>query len=285
MKRIGTTLLMIIGTTFVSGAQTALPYTNGFDSNSDNADWILHRKGLTMINGNASHTWVPYPSTGAVTPPNFLFHDYPVGYEGTQMTDDWLVSKSINFTNGAKLSLKAWVYAIGGLMAGDSIEIYLLKSNQDPALAVKTKIASLRALTVSTGTYTSPTWRDTANIIIPPTTGPAYLAIRYTCISNWYTVAIDDLKLIANSTSSIGDADVVQPQIVLYPNPATSVINWSLSSEDLQKLSKQEGTIINIQGRELKRFPVKDKSLIIDFLSPGLYYIKIGDTLVPFTKP
>jgi hypothetical protein len=284
MKRIGTTLLMIIGTAYISGAQTALPYNNGFDTNSENADWIQHRKGLTTINGNPSHAWIPYASTGAVTPPNFLSHDYPVGYEGTQMTDDWLVSKSLNFTQGAKLSLKAWVYAISDLMAGDSIEIYLLKGNQDPALAVKTKVASLRALTVNTGSYNSPTWKDTANIIIPSTTGPAYLAIRYTCISNWYTVAIDNLKLVANPTSGIDDADVVKPQITLYPNPAASVINWNLSSEDLQKLSKQEGTIINLQGAELKRFPIKDRRLNIDFLSPGLYYVKIGGTAISFTK-
>jgi hypothetical protein len=284
MKRTGITLLMIIGTAFASHAQTALPYTNGFDSNSDNADWILHRKGLTTIDGNPSHTWVPYASTGAATPPNFLSHDYPVGYTGTQMTDDWLVSKSLNFTQGAKLSLKAWVYAIDALMPGDSIEIYLLKGNQDPALAVKTKVASLRALTVNTGSYNSPTWKDTANIIIPQTTGAAYLAIRYTCISNWYTVAIDNLKLVANPTSGIGDADVVKTQIQLYPNPATSVVNWNISSEDMKKLSKQEGAIINLQGSELKRFPVKEKALNIDFLSPGMYYIKIDDAIVPFTK-
>jgi hypothetical protein len=284
MKGIGTTLFMIIGTAFISAAQIALPYTNGFDSNSDNADWIVHRKGLTMIDGNPSHTWIPYASTGAVTPPNFLSHDYPVGYEGTQMTDDWIVSKSINFTLGAKLSLKAWIYSIGDLMPGDSIEVYLLKSNQDPALATKTKIASLRALTVSTGSFNAPTWKDTANIIIPPTTGPAYLAIRYTCISNWYTVAIDNLKLIANPTSGINDADVIKPQITLYPNPAASVIFWNLSSEDLQKLLKQEGTIINLQGAELKRFSVKDRRLNIDFLAPGIYYMKVGNTKVPFTK-
>lgn len=284
MKRTGIILLMIIGTAFASHAQTALPYTNGFDSNSDNADWILHRKGLTTIDGNPSHTWVPYASTGAVTPPNFLSHDYPVGYTGTQMTDDWIVSKSLNFTQGAKLSLKTWVYAIADLMAGDSIEIYLLKGNQDPALAVKTKIASLRSLTVNTGSYNSPTWKDTANIIIPSTTGPAYLAIRYTCISNWFTVAIDNLKLVANPTSGIDDKNVVKTQIQLYPNPAVSVINWNFSSGDLQKLSKQEGTIINFQGAELKRFPAKDKTLNIDFLSSGMYYIKIGNAIVPFTK-
>jgi hypothetical protein len=284
MKRIGTTLLMIVGTAFIAEAQTALPYNNGFDTNNENADWILHRKGLTMVDGNPNHTWEPYASAGAVTPPNYLSHDYAVGYSGTQMTDDWLVSKSLNFTQGAKLSLKAWVYCIQDLMAGDSIEIYLLKGNQDPALATKTRVASLRSLMVNTGSFNSPTWKDTANIIIPATTGQAYLAIRYTTVTNWFTIGIDNLKLVANATSGIDDADLIKPQIVLYPNPAASVINWNLSSEDLQKLSKEEGSIINIQGTEVKHFPVKDRKLNIDFLSPGMYYMKVGNTKVPFTK-
>jgi hypothetical protein len=283
MKRTGITLLMIIGTAFISDAQIALPYTNGFDSNSENADWVVHRKGLTMIDGHESHTWIPYASTGAVTPPNFLSHDYPVGYTGTQMTDDWIVSKSINFTTGAKLSLKTWGYSIAGLLPGDSIEVYLLKGNQDPALATKTKIASLRALMVSTGSFNSPTWKDTANLVIPSTAGAAYLAIRYTCVSNWFTIGIDNLKLVANPTG-IANADVIKTQFQIYPNPAASVIQWKISSGDLQKLYKQEGTIINYIGQELKRFPVKDLTLSTDFLSPGMYYMKIGETIVPFIK-
>ncbi len=283
MKRTSLTLLFILGIVFFSDAQITLPYTNGFDNNTSNSDWVLYRKGLTSNNGNPTHTWEPHASPGAATPPNYLWHDYPVGYVGTEMTNDWLVSKSINFTNGAKLSLKAWVYAIDQLMPGDSIEIYLLKNSQDPATATKTKIASLRSLTVNTGSMNTPTWKDTANIIIPATTGSTYLAIRYTCISNWYTVAIDDLKLVANTTG-ISGTDKEAISFRLYPNPATSVLQWNMNAADLQKLSKQEGVLFNYNGRELKRFPVKDASLDISFLQPGMYYVKMGGTVVPFTK-
>lgn len=276
---------MIAGVAFSADAQNiTLPYTNGFDSNANIADWVSYRKGLTMINGNPSHTWEAAPSPGAVTPPNYLFHDYPVGYTGTEMTDDWLVSKSINLTAGAKLSFKAWIYAIAGLNDKDSVEIYLLKNSQDPAVAIKTKIVSLRGFTVSTGFPNAPTWKDTTNINIPVTTGNAYLAIRYTSVNNWFTAAIDDLKLVAGTTTGIAETNAVKVQFQLYPNPVTSVLNWKISSGDLQKLSKQEGMIININGQELQRFPVKDAAVDISALSPGMYFVKIGGTVAPFTK-
>ncbi len=55
MKRQSITLLMIIGTIFISDAQITLPYTNGFDTNNQIDDWVLYRKGLTVIDGNPSH--------------------------------------------------------------------------------------------------------------------------------------------------------------------------------------------------------------------------------------
>jgi hypothetical protein len=283
MKRTGLALLFILGMTFCSNAQISLPYTNGFDNNSQNADWVAYRKGLTTIDGNPNHEWEPYASAGAVTAPNYLLHDYPVGYTGTQMTDDWLVSKSINFTNGAKLSLKAWIYSISDIMPGDSIELYLLKNSQDPATATKIKIASLRSMVVSTGSMNAPTWKDTANIVIPAATGNAYLAIRYTCINNWYTVALDNLKLIANPT---GIADVEKGKISfrLYPNPATSVLQWQIAPNDLQQHAKEEGVIVNYTGQELKRFRIKDSRLDISSLQPGMYYVRIGASMMPFSK-
>lgn len=283
MKRTSLALLFILGIVAFSNAQITLPYTNGFDNNSQNADWVAYRKGLTTIDGNPSHTWEPHTSAGAATAPNYLVHDYPVGYTGTQMTDDWLVSKSINFTNGAKLSVKAWIYAIAGIMPGDSIEIYLLKNSQDPAVATKVKVASLRSLVGSTGSMNTPTWKDTANIVIPATTGNAYLAIRYTCINNWYTVALDNLKLVANPTS-IADVATEKISFRLYPNPATSVLQWKIDSDDLQQISRAEGIIFNYTGRELKRFRIRDAKLDISTLEPGVYFVRIGSAIMPFTK-
>ena len=283
MKRTSLVLLFMLGFLFCANAQISLPYTNGFDNNSQNADWVAFRKGLTTIDGNPNHDWEPYTSAGAVTAPNYLLHDYPVGYTGTQMTDDWLVSKSINFTNGARLSLKAWIYAIADIMPGDSIEIYLLKNSQDPATATKIKIASLRSLVGSTGSMNTPVWKDTANIIIPATTGNAYLAIRYTCINNWYTVALDNLKLVANPTG-ITDAGKEKITFRLYPNPATSVLQWQIAASDLHQLVKEEGVILNYAGQELKRFRIKEAKLDISSLQPGIYYVRIGAAMMPFTK-
>lgn len=283
MKRTSLALLFILGIVSFSNAQITLPYTNGFDTDSQNADWMLYRKGLTTIDGNPSHTWEPHASAGAVTAPNYLWHDYPVGYTGTQMTNDWLVSKSINLTNGAKLSVKAWIYTMGGVMPGDSIEIYVLKNSQDPAVATKVKIASLISMAGTTGTMDAPTWKDTANIVIPATTGNAYLAFRYSSINNWFTVALDNLKLAANPTG-IEDVAKGKVSLQLYPNPATSVLQWKIDSDDLQQAARTEGIIFNYTGHELKRFRIGDAKLDISSLEPGVYFVRIGTATMPFTK-
>lgn len=283
MKRITATLLLAAAVTYAANAQITLPYTNGFDNATQNADWVQYRLGLTMVNGSPSHPWEPQPSPGAVTAPNYLFHEYPIGYAGTDLTNDWLVSKSIPLTNGAKLSFKTWVYAAGGLMPGDTVEVYLLKGSQNPNTATKTKLASLRHMATTQGSMNAPVWKDTANISIPPTTGLAYLAFRYTDINDWFTVAIDNLNIVANPTS-VANVDADRTQFRLYPNPASSEVRWQISSGNVRELQKQEGVIVNAIGQEVKRFAVKSGTLNIDFLQPGLYYMKIGDAVVPFAK-
>lgn len=283
MKSTSFTLLFILGIVFSVNAQIILPYSNGFDDANQIDDWVLYRKGLTTINGSPSHAWEPYASAGAATAPNYLMHDYPVGYEGTEMTDDWLVSESIDFTNGAKLSFKAWIYAIAGTMPGDAIEVYLLQGSQDPATATQTQVASLISLVDNMGSLNSPIWKDTSDIIIPATIGDAYLAIRYTCINNWFTVAIDDLKLVVDPTG-IADAEKGVLSVQLYPNPATAVLQWRISNNDIRKLCKEEGILFNYTSQVLKRFPVADGFLDINSLQPGIYYVKIGATIMPFTK-
>lgn len=283
MKKTNFTLLYMLAIVLAVNAQIALPYTNGFDNAGEIEDWVLYRKGLTTINGQPSATWQPYASTGAATPPSYLVHDYPVGYDGTEMTDDWLVSESIDFTNGARLSMKTWIYAIAGTVPGDAIEVYLLQGSQDPANAIQTQVASLTSMASAMGSLNTPIWKDTSDIIIPPTTDDAYLAIRYTCIHNWFTAAIDNLELVPEPTSVAGVRK--SPVLVqLYPNPASGTLKWKIAPNSLQQLSTEEGVLFNYTGKELKRFPVAEGCLDISSLQPGLYYISIGATMRPFTK-
>lgn len=279
MKRTTFTLLLFVTFAISAAAQATLPYTNGFDTNAELADWIIHRKGLLH-----NYKWAPYAAPGAVTAPNYAFHDYPVGSAGTQAVDDWLVTPDIDLTSGARLSLKAWVFIMGsGVLTGDSIEIWLLKGNRDPDLAVaKTRITSLRHFAANMGSYSQPAWKDTANIVIPPTAGPAYIAFRYKCLDNWYTVGLDNIRFVANTT---GVTQVhTGTQFQLYPNPAASEIKWNLLSGNAPQLNKEQGVITNALGQELKRFAVKDGSLDIGFLQPGIYYVRIGDAVLPFTR-
>lgn len=277
MKKVTFTLLLFAAFFVSASAQVALPYTNGFDTNAEIQDWQISRQGFLH-----NYTWVPKAAPGAATAPNYVFHDYPVGNTNQLLVDDWLVSTSLNLTNGARLSLKAWVFKMGtDLYTTDSFEIWLLKGNKNPALATsKTRIASLRHFAANAGGYDQPAWRDTANIVIPPTTGTAYIAFRYTSVNNWFTVGIDNVQLTPVPTHV---AQVNAVTFELYPNPASSEIRWKLHS-GRPHVNKEQGVIINALGQEVKRFAVQDGSLNIAFLQPGMYYVRMGNTVVPFTK-
>lgn len=285
MKRITTTLFLTTALVYSASAQITLPYTCGFDNNAQNADWLQYRKGITMIDGNEANMWEPYSSPGAASGPNFLSHHYPTANSTGNAVDDWLVTENINLAGGAKLSLKAWVNAFGGgNTPADSAEIYILKGNRDPALATgRIKIASLRNWATTAGTYNAPVWRDTANVNIPATQGLAYLAFRYHAVDNWFTVVIDNLNITANPTGA-AHVNTTATQFRIYPNPAASVVKWEIYSDNIHELQQQEGTVFNTLGQEVARFAVKDGALDIDFLQAGMYYMKIGNAVVPFTR-
>jgi len=280
MKRIIAGALLMAGYSLTTNAQIALPYSNGFDTPSEIGDWIISREGITDEDGS-THTWEPMPSDGAVSAPNMLFHDYPVGYGGEELTDDWLISDKMDLGSGGKLSMKIWVYGINGnAIAGDTIQLYLLKGSRDPGAATKTLIASFEYMADDTGYISVPVWKDTGDIAIPATTGNAYIAFRFTTIFDWFTVGIDDLEITPGATD-IGHLPGGKNTIRIYPNPARSRIYW----DEVPGIDRQAvGALFNIAGQSVRSFRVADGSVDISALVPGVYVLHIGNGMSSFVK-
>ena len=109
-------------------AQTPLPYYTGFDNASEKAGWTEYRKG-----DNGLYQW-KFININPVSAPGVLLHNYPVG--GSVPTDDWFVSPPFNFSNGGKLDSIYFSFTGFGVPALiDTVAIYLLQGNADPALA------------------------------------------------------------------------------------------------------------------------------------------------------
>lgn len=277
MKRYAILTGAMIGLWTSASAQLPLPYSTNFDNATQKAGWQFFRKGY-----NSVHAWkyLSDAPDGAIVPPSApdcLFHQYPMD-GGAVLTNDWAVSPSLNLSTGAKVSFKINVYSISGLQAGDSIQLYLLKGSADPATATgKVLLANL----INLHSSDNHNFRDTNNIVIPATTGPAYLAFRYTSYSNWYTIAVDNFGVKA-ATTSIEESRLAQASWKLYPNPVLQTLHLEYTGKEA--LSSSEGQIIDVTGSVRASFSLKEKSIDLHQLSPGMYFLKQGQAMIPFVK-
>ncbi|WP_118972871.1 T9SS-dependent choice-of-anchor J family protein [Taibaiella koreensis] len=278
MKRIAILTSVVTGLWLSASAQTPLPYSSNFDNTAQKAGWQAFRKGY-----NSVHSWkyLSEAPDGAIVPPSApdcLFHQYPMDGVETQLTNDWSVSPSLNLSTGAKVSFKINVYSIMGLQAGDSIQLYLLKGSADPATATgKVLLANLIGLHSSA----NHNFRDTNNIVVPPTTGQAYLAFHYTSYQNWFTAAVDNFNVKA-TTTSIDETVMDRASWKIYPNPVQQTLHWEYTGKE--KLVSDEGQIIDITGKVRAAFSIKEQKHDLQQLAPGMYFLKYGKGMMPFIK-
>lgn len=211
MNKTFSILAVCFGLSSMATAQTkSLPYFTGFEDLMPVSDWQAVRKGAT----DPSYLWKidnGHPYAGILS----LFHGYPVG--GSAATDDWFVSPAFSLNDGGKIdSIRHNFSGFGTPAAGDTVAIYLLKGNPDPALATsKTLLYDFR----DTKYTADHLWYKTTNIAIPPTTGNSYIAIRYRTVSNWLDVRFDNVKISSNKPSSIGQVYKQGTDFTVSPVP------------------------------------------------------------------
>ncbi|QQR86683.1 MAG: choice-of-anchor J domain-containing protein [Flavobacteriales bacterium] len=180
-----TTTLFVLCLPFAASAQTALPYTTGFDNAAQQQGWQQFRTGHL-----SNYSW-GISANAAASAPNKLWHDYPVGGNATDTVRDWYVSPLLDLSGGAVLTCKANIYAImGSSMPSDACGIYLLTGNANPDLATATPLQDLLPLITTGSTYTT-----TTAVNIPPTSGTAHIAFYYQATQNWLTPGIDDVSV------------------------------------------------------------------------------------------
>lgn len=240
-----------------SQAQTALPYFTGFDSDAQKTGWQEFKKGSI----SQFDKW-EYVTNGAFTAPNCLLHDYPVG--GTQPTQNWFVSPPFNLSAGGKIdSLRHAFTGFGVPGPGDTVAIYLLKGNADPALASsKTLLYDFRG-----ANYVGDNaWRKLAPLTIPATTGSCYIAFYYRTVNNWLDVRFDNLRVSSNGPTGIGETALSPGTVVLYPNPATETVQFKTKEHFIQT------SIYDLSGKMVYQDIFKE-TLPVAKLSAGQYII------------
>jgi hypothetical protein len=236
-------------------AQTPLPYYSGFDNASQKNGWQLFRKGDVGL-----YKW-EYSLTG-FSGDSCVYHGYPVG--GTTVTDDWFVSPGFIITQGGVLdSVRHAFSGFGNPAVADTLALYLLVGNADPALAT-----SRQLLHDFRGTnYTNDdTWRLTSNIALPASTAPCYFAIRYKTINNWLTVKFDNVRIRGNATTAIKPTNMEMNVFQVTPNPAKDMLTID-TKEQMSEIS-----ITDVSGRIVYRKPFSKSISLLQFKN-GVYHL------------
>jgi len=256
-------LLIPLFLTLSSYSQNPLPYYTGFDNTQEQNGWAEYKKGI-----NTNSSWF-YGAFSPYSAPNNLSHYYPVG--GSQVTEDWFVSPSIDLTNGGVIDSIWHAYGGFGMPFGDdTVALYLLTGNQDPSLSTSRTLLIL----LSDSTYINDdVWRYHTQINISSTIESAYLGIQYKTTNNWLDVRFDNLYIIADSSNHIIEQSTqLDHQISIFPNPSSNNIQVQIHEE----IKIENIELLDISGRLIRSYLYDFQLLNINFLPDGLYYIKIG---------
>lgn len=240
MNKLLSTLTVCLGLHAMATAQTkSLPYVTGFEDLMPVTDWQLIRKGDAA---DPHYVWKT-DNTIRFEGNLSLYHGYPVG--SSDVTDDWYVSPAFSLIDGGKIdSVRHHFTGMGTPVAGDTVAIYLLKDNPDPALAsTKTLLYDFR----DTKYKKDFTWYQTKGIAIPPTTGKTYIAFRYRTINNWLDVRFDNVGISANKPSSIASVYKQGADFTVSPIPAINTLNINT------EIAFQWIEFYDVAGRMMKR--------------------------------
>jgi hypothetical protein len=269
MKTISTVLSVLLLQVSISKAQTTLPYFTGFDNATQKAGWQEFRKGNT----DPINKWA-YTTTPAYSTPSSLGHHYPTG--GMVTTDDWFVSPGFSLPAGGKVdSLRSSFSGFGVPDPSDTVAVYLLKGSPDPALATsKTLLIDYRGADyTNNSTWTSHTFT------LAPSTGTCYLAIKYKTIVNWLDVYFDNIRISANTSTSIHSQALREEGIAVYPNPVSNELKVRF---DHQQAAPVLMKIYNVLGElQIEQELTENKSLPIDLKNGTYFYTVVADDGTP----
>ena len=221
MKSTYTIVWMLMFFATVSYGQVSLPYYSGFDTPAERNGWTIYRLG----DPNASNWSIA--TVGGFSLPACISHDYSPS-TGIDVADDWYVSPGFLIPTGG--TLDSVRYAFSGFSvpaAGDTIGVYLLTGDQDPAAA--SDIIELEEFRddeyVADNVY-----RLLSAISLPATDEMAFIGLRYRnaeVSSRWLHVRFDNVAVSSNTTS-IDEPGKIQ-LLKVYPNPATEEVTISHS--------------------------------------------------------
>ena len=241
-----------------TNSQVSLPYYSGFDSAAERIGWKQFRMGQDdTFDFN-------FNGFDALSEPNSLYHDYPVG--GISLTNDWFVSPELALPSGGSID-SIWfnTSGFGTPQVGDTIAIFALYGNKDPELAT----SKILLASITDSSYSKqPGWEYYTNIQIPASSEPCFIGINYQTVNNWLTIRIDNIYISEANTTNLSALN--ESGLTLYPNPASEMLYINKEQDEIREV-----VLYDYRGLLMFQFFQVGNSLDISSLERGLYYILI----------
>ncbi|PSK93033.1 T9SS type A sorting domain-containing protein [Taibaiella chishuiensis] len=243
-----------------AGQITPLPYYENFD-NAASSRWTAFSLGTSDPDDFPWNITIHNPYSA----PFSMMHTCT---NGTAQANNWTVCKNaFSFTSGGKIdSIRSWITANNPPATNDTIGIYLLVGNANPALAsTAILLHDFRAANFQTGS-----WIKTTNINIPPTPGSCYIAFRYKTANNCINIFLDNMQLSANVGTGILPVYKAGDDFIIAPNPAVKDLVIR-SKHDFEQIH-----IYNIAGQRVHTQAFQP-AIDISYLAPGAYILELID--------
>lgn len=270
MKTTITTLFAICILCINGFAQNAHYLETSFESNDERSFWQLYKLGEEPSPFNLWNFENAVGHTGNYS----MVHYYPVG--ATAETDDWFVSGEFNFAGGGNIdSIWTFYAGFGTPMGIDTVALYLIIGNQDPALA---STQQLLHLFTDSAYQNDNTWRKISDINIPPTSGNSHLAFRYKTMNNWLDVKFDDLGFTINWPQAINEFSKNELGLKVFPNPSFGTVNLEWNNAEIATV-----TIVDLIGKTIVNTSAKEHFVIND-LPKGMYFVNVRNQFGAATK-
>ena len=235
-------------------------YTSSFNTAEDLKGWTQFRVIPQKV-----YAWAA--GSGEVV------HDYAPGYTlKNNQADDWYVSPAFNIEKGAQLD--SIVFKNFGMMSdvqnGDTIGVYLLHGNSNPALATKKKLL----IDIRGENYKPYEMMSCKSISLEGGDEPCYIALRYkndVFTSRWYTIGFYHIALSGIKQTSGVDA-VASDQT---PFKIVSALNNQVNISGLTGVSRI--SLIDFSGRCIDACNCNASTCLFDISSfpSGVYIVNV----------
>ena len=230
----------------------SLPWNCGFEA-SDNLDcWtFIDQDGdgygwdVSAFSGNSNYV---HSGSGVVGSASYINNI------GALSPDNWMITPKLKIpAEGATLS-----YYIGPVDTNYYQEYYsVLVSTTGNSPADFTN-------TVHAGTVDQASWAKKSYSLAGFAGQEIYIAFRHHNIRDMYWMLIDDIAVTAGNTASI--SEVENANVVLYPNPVTSVLN-------IEAQGIQEVNVLDVNGRTV--ITANSNRIDMSNLANGVYFVRV----------